>query len=77
MHAPWLGSLSRQKTGVQLDLTDVPVSEDAHEQTLRDLLPRGAQEDRDDPELGGGRRPDLIEGNDQGLVDSHRDRIRL
>ena len=66
MHAPWLRSLSRQKTGVQLDLTDVPVSEDAHEETERDLLPRGAQEGRDDPELGGGRRPDLVEANDQG-----------
>ena len=42
------------------------LSEDAHEQTLRDLLPRGgAHGHRDEPEPGdGGRQPDLAEGDD-------------
>ena len=43
MHAPMALQPFAMERVVQLDLTDVPVSEDAHEQTLRDLLPRGAQ----------------------------------
>jgi hypothetical protein len=45
----------------------------AHEQTLRDFLPRGAPGHRDEPEPGdGGRQPELVEGDDQAAVDSHR-----
>ena len=43
---------------MQLDLAHVPVSEDAHERTLRDLLSRRANGHRDEPEPGdGGANP--------------------
>ena len=56
----WLRSFTRRKDGVQLDLAHVPVSEDAHEQTLRDLLPRGAHGHRDGPEPGDRRPPRVV-----------------
>jgi hypothetical protein len=49
----WLRSFARQKDRVQLDLANVPVSEDAHEQTLRDPLARGAHGLRYEPGDGG------------------------
>jgi len=73
----WLRSLTRRKDGVQLDLAQCASQRGrAHEEILRDFLPRGAHGHRDEPEPGdGGRQPDLVEGGDQAVVDSHRDHL--
>jgi len=67
--ADGLAALRAGKTACSSTSPMSQSARDAHEQTLRDLLSRGANGHRDEPEpADGGRPPELIEDHDQAAL---------
>ena len=56
-----------------------PMSQSARTRTSRpcEISFLATPKRRDEPEPSGARRPDLVEGDDQAAVDSHRGRLPL